>query len=278
MDGRFQWGKEPALRDEIVRVGRLMYDRGLVVGNDGNLSARLDEGHVLCTPTGLCKGFMTPDQLIVVDLEGHKVGMSTPANRDALPTSEVLMHLEAYRQRTDVQAVVHAHPPTAVALSIAGISLAECMVPEAIVNLGLIPTTEYSTPASTENVVAIRKVIAGHDGLILQRHGALTVGRSLWEAFARLETLEQVAKITLILHQLGRGAPLAAPQVEKLLLQREKQGLTRPGDRQEFCQLCGVCTFDGRAAQPGRPAQANPEDELVRSVTQAVLHELGYPN
>ncbi len=273
MSSHYNWGKEQALREEIVRVGRLMYERGLAVAADGNISAPLDEGHVLCTPSGLCKGMMTPDQLIVVDMDGHKVGPGTSANRDLQPTSEVRMHLEAYRQRPDVGGVVHAHPPITVALSIAGVSLADCMLPEVIVTLGLVPTTEYATPASAENVRAIRDLITNHDGIILQRHGTLTVGQDPWEAYMRLESLEQVARITLILQQLGRGEPLPPEQVEKLLAQRQKMGLSRPGEEEEFCEVCGVCHLDGQHVLP--VTQADSETDLVRMITHAVLRELG---
>ncbi len=273
MNDQYNWGKEQALREEIVRVGRLMYERGLVVAADGNISARLDEAHVLCTPSGLCKGMMRPEQLIVVDMAGQKVGPGTAANRDLQPTSEALMHLEAYRQRPDIGGVVHAHPPITVALSIAGVSLADCMLPEVIVNLGLVPTTEYATPASEENVRAIRTLIANHDGMILQRHGTLTVGPSPWEAYLRLESLEQVARITLVLQQLGRGEPLPPEQVEKLLAQRRHMGLAHPGEEEEFCEFCGVCHLDGQHIQT--VPSALPEADLVTSITRAVLRELG---
>jgi L-fuculose-phosphate aldolase len=274
MSGHYNWGKEQALREEIVRVGRLMYERGLAVAADGNISAPLDEEHVLCTPSGLCKGMMTPDQLIVVDMDGHKVGPGTSANRDLQPTSEVRMHLEAYRQRPDIGGMVHAHPPITVALSIAGVSLADCMLPEVIVTLGLVPTTEYATPASAENVRAIRDLITNHDGIILQRHGTLTVGQDPWEAYMRLESLEQVARITLILQQLGGGEPLPPEQVEKLLAQRQKMGLSRPGEEEEFCEVCGVCHLDGQHVSPIDPADS--ELDLVRLITHAVLRELGH--
>jgi len=273
MSDQYNWGKEQALREEIVRVGRLMYERGLVVGADGNISARLDEVHVLCTPSGLCKGLMAPEQLIVIDMEGRKVGPGTSANRDLQPTSEVPMHLEVFRQRPDIDGVVHAHPPITVALSIAGVSLADCMLPEVIVNLGLVPTTEYATPASEENVRAIRDLIVKHDGIILQRHGTLTVGRTPWEAYMRLESLEQVARITLILQQLGRGEPLPPEHVEKLLEQRQKMGLAHPGEEEDFCEICGVCHVDGQHIQP--MSQPKSEVDLVRMITQAVLRELG---
>ena len=274
MSGGFQWGGEQALRQEMVRVGRLMYERGLVVANDGNLSARLDEAHVLCTPSGLCKGAMDPGQLIVIDMQGQKAGPATAANRDMQPTSEVPMHLEAYRQRPCVQAVVHAHPPTTVALSIAGISLADCMLPEVIVNLGLVPTAEYATPASAENVEAIRHLIVNHDGIVLQRHGTLTVGQSLMQAYMRLESLEQIARITVVLQQLGKGEPLPPQEVEKLLAQRREMGLSHAGEEQEFCEVCGVCPTDGRQGSP--VAQSDSEDAIVRLVMEAVLRELGH--
>jgi L-fuculose-phosphate aldolase len=190
------------------------------------------------------------------------------------PTSEVRMHLEAYRQRPDIGGVVHAHPPITVALSIAGVSLADCMLPEVIVTLGLVPTTEYATPASAENVRAIRDLIANHDGMILQRHGTLTVGRDPWEAYLRLECLEQVARITLVLQQLGRGEPLPPEQVEKLLAQRQKMGLSHPGEEEEFCEVCGVCHLDGQHIPS--VLQADSETDLVHMITQAVLRELGH--
>ena len=202
---------ETDLRDEIVQVGKLLYDKGLIVATDGNISTRLADNTILITPSGLCKGLMTPDQLIIIDLDGRKVGPGTFANQDLKPTSETAMHLEAYKQRSDVISVVHAHPPYAIVLSIAGISLADCMLPEAIMFLGLTPTTPYSTPSSEENARAIREVIAGHDALVLQRHGSLTVGSSPLNAYYRTETLEQIARITFMLHQLGGGQSLPHP-------------------------------------------------------------------
>jgi L-fuculose-phosphate aldolase len=280
--GQLPWDREQSLREEMVSLGRLMYERGYVVANDGNLSARLDDEHVLCTPSGLCKAMMTTEQMIVVDMEGHKVGRVTAANRDLVPTSEVFMHLEVYRQRHDVQAVVHAHPPTTVALSIAGISLADCMLPEVIVKLGLVPTTQYATPGSIENVAAIRDLIVTHDGIILQRHGAIAAGPCLLEAYMRLEAIEHIAKITVVLEQLGRGEPLPPDQVEKLLAQRRKMGLARPGENEAFCRVCGVCDSAGQLEPLMERTEACPQtdgsENLVRLVTQAVMRELGYTN
>lgn len=231
----------PNLRNEIVRVGRLMYEKGFIAASDGNISARLDDRRLLITPSGLHKGLMEPDQLLIVDNDGRRIGPSTAANRQLKATSELPMHLEAYRQRPDIRAVVHAHPPITVALSIAGVSLADCLLPEVIVFLGIIPTTAYATPSSEENVRAIRQLIANHDALVLQRHGSLTVGDSPMQAFMRLETVEQNSRIAFMLQQLGASHPLPAEEVEKLLRQRREMGLSRPGEAAEFCAACGVC-------------------------------------
>ena len=265
---------EDDLRAEIVRVGQLLYEKGLIVAGDGNVSTRLDENRILITPSGLCKGFMSPDQLIIIDLDGRKVGPGTAANLELKPTSETAMHLEVYKQRPDVTSVVHAHPPYAIALSIAGISLADCMLPEAIVFLGLTPTTPYSTPASEENARAIREVITGHDALVLQRHGSLTVGTSPLNAFHRTETLEQIARITFMLHQLGGGQPLPPFQVEKLVQTRLDMGLSRAADAVEFCEICGVCHLNGQHSQPGREISGGDETDLVRRITEKVMQEL----
>jgi L-fuculose-phosphate aldolase len=238
----FFFPDETALRAEIVKTGQLLYERGLVIAGDGNISARLDEARVLCTPSGLCKGMMTPDQLVVIDMQGRRADVPTPGNKTLKPTSEMAMHLEVYRQRPDVRAVVHAHPPYTITLSIADISLAECMLPEAVVNLGIIRTTPYSTPGSPENAAAIRDVIGGHNAIVLQRHGSLTVGQSPLEAFFRTETLEQIARITYLLKPVGGGTPIPPHQVKKLLEQRRALGYALPGEDEEFYRECGACS------------------------------------
>ena len=232
---------EYQLRQEIVQVGRLMYDKGFIVSNDGNISARLNPGRLLITPSGLHKGFLEQGDILIIDEDGERIGPGSSANRKLKPTSELPLHLEAYRRRPDIDAVVHAHPPISIALSIAGIPMADCLLPEVIVSLGLIPTTEYATPASKESVQAIRDLITNHDALILQRHGSVTVGDSPMQAFMRLETVEQNARIAFMLVQLGVANPLPAEEVAKLLKQREAMGLVKAGEPAEFCAVCGVC-------------------------------------
>ena len=274
---------EPQLRETFVKIGRLMYEKGFICANDGNISARLASNRLLITPSGLHKGLLEPEHMLVVDDEGQVVGGRYGRSPTLKPTSELPMHLEAYRQRPDIRAVVHAHPPITVALSIAGVSMADCLLPEVIVTLGLIPTTEYATPSSVENVRAIRELIRHHDGLVLQRHGSLTVGDSPMQAFMRLETLEQNARIGFMLAQLGVRNPLPAAEVEKLLAQREKMGLSHVTERDEFCQVCGTChptngahlptLRPGTAVSPSAPSINN--NELRELVTQVVQKTLG---
>jgi L-fuculose-phosphate aldolase len=230
---------ERQLRAEIVRIGQLMHARGLLCGFEGNLSARLGEERLLMTPSGLHKGLMREEQLLVVDLDGRVV-VESEATRGLRPTSELPMHLETYRRRPDVRAVVHAHPPITVALSIAGVAMDTPLLPEVIVLLGLIPTTDYAMSSSDEGATAIHQLIATHDALILQRHGTLTVGATLTAAFMRLETVEQNARIHLMLAQLGANNPLAAHEVHKLLQMRRAMGLERPGDAAAFQARWGV--------------------------------------
>jgi L-fuculose-phosphate aldolase len=262
---------EHKVRQEIVRVGRLMYEKGFICASDGNVSARLTPGRILITPSGLHKGFLKPDQILMVDDQGRRLRPGTVANRKLNPTSELPMHLEAYRQRPDVGAVVHAHPPITIALSIAGIPMADCLLPEVIVFLGLVPTTEYATPSSEENVRAIRDLISGHDALILQRHGALTVGNDPMQGFMRLETVEQNARIAFMLAQLGKRVPLPPDEVEKLLKLRREMGLSRPGEAAEFCDICGVCHTGNSHAptqRPGQPYTMSGADPSSTSASQ----------
>ena len=230
---------EHQLRAEIVQIGQLMHARGLLCGFEGNLSARLDDERLLITPSGLHKGLMRQEQLLVVDLDGRII-VESETTRGLRPTSELPMHLEAYRRRPDVRAVVHAHPPITVALSIAGVAMDTPLLPEVIVLLGLIPTTDYAMSSSDEGATAIRRLIADHDALILQRHGTLTVGATLTAAFMRLETVEQNARIHFMLAQLGANNPLAAHEVRKLLQMRRAMGLERAGDAAAFQARWGV--------------------------------------
>jgi L-fuculose-phosphate aldolase len=264
---------EHELRREMVRVGRLMWERGYVAATDGNLSLRLGSDRLLVTPSGLSKGFLTADALLVLRLDGEVV--SSYRGRDQKPSSEILMHLEVYRQRPDVNAVVHAHPPLATAFSIAGVSLARCVLPEVIVTLGGIPTTEYGTPGTAQVPETIRQTIRDYDAVILAHHGSLTVGTTLWEAYLRLEKVEHTAQITLAAHQLGRVSTLS-PEAVETLTEMRRELLQREG--RDLCEGCSACVLGNGYQLPTSvtlPHTTAPDEAaLVRQITQAVMKNL----
>jgi L-fuculose-phosphate aldolase len=213
---------ESQLRADIVEVGRRMYARGYTASNDGNISVRLGADRLLMTPKSVCKGFMTPDMMCVTDLDGRKL----QGERD--PSSEMLMHLEVYRQRPDVQAVVHAHPPTATGFAVAGIPLDRAVLAEVLTTLGSIPIAEYATPSTKELPEAVRKYIKAHDGMLLANHGALTVGGDLFGAYYKMETIEHFAKISLVARLLGRENLLSREEVLRLQELRGSYGIKAP--------------------------------------------------
>jgi L-fuculose-phosphate aldolase len=213
---------EEQLRAEIVEAGRRLYTRGYVASNDGNISARLDDTRLLTTPKTVSKGFMTPDMMVIVDYDGKKVA----GDRD--PSSELPMHLEIYRNRTDVNAVVHAHPPTATGFAVAGIPLTRAVLAEVVTTLGSIPIAEYGTPSTAELPEAVRKYIKAHDGLLLANHGAVTCCRSVMTAYYKMETIEHFAKISLVARLLGREHLFSRNEVERLQGLRGMYGIAAP--------------------------------------------------
>jgi L-fuculose-phosphate aldolase len=213
---------ELQLREAIVEVGRRLYARAYTASNDGNISVRLDAQRLLMTPKGVCKGFMTPDMMCVTDLDGRKL----QGDRD--PSSEMLMHLEVYRQRPDVKAVVHAHPPIATGFAVAGIPLNRAVLAEVLTTLGSIPIAEYATPSTSELPAAVRKYIKAHDGMLLANHGALTVGTDLFAAYYKMETIEHFAKISLVARLLGGENLIARAEVERLQQLRGTYGISAP--------------------------------------------------
>ena len=198
-------------REAVCRVGKLLYDRGYVAANDGNISVRVGEGRLLITPSGVSKGRMTPDMLLVTDLDGTVI----EGNRH--PSSEGKMHLEVYRGRPDVNAVVHAHPPVSTAFAVCRRGLETPYLSELVAGLGQVPCTPSFAMLSTEEVPqSVRPYLADHNALLLANHGALAWGGDLWEAFDRLETVEHTAKIVLNAQPLGGGIPLTEEEVVRL--------------------------------------------------------------
>ena len=198
-------------REAVCRVGKLLYDRGYVAANDGNISVKVGEDRLLITPSGVSKGRMTPDMLLVTDLDGTVI----EGNRH--PSSEGKMHLEVYRGRPDVNAVVHAHPPVSTAFAVCRRGLETPYLSELVAGLGQVPCTPSFAMLSTEEVPqSVRPYLADHNALLLANHGALAWGGDLWEAFDRLETVEHTAKIVLNAQLLGGGIPLTEEEVVRL--------------------------------------------------------------
>lgn len=193
---------ETQLREAIVEAGRIGYAKGFLTANNGNLSVRLANGDVLITPSGLCKGRLTAADLFVLKPDGTTV--SPAADPDLRTSSETPMHLEALAVRPDVQAVLHAHPPCSIALSVAEKPLQPWMVPEVAVALGDVPTSAFGMPSSADDARIIRELIKDHDALILRNHGSLTVGRHLDEALINLERMEHAAEVQILAELLGK--------------------------------------------------------------------------
>ncbi len=203
-------------RDEIVRFGKMLHQNGLVAATDGNLSVRLENGNVLCTPTLMSKGLMEPEDLVTVDPGGAKVNGSRGMS------SEIAMHLLIYRLRPDVGAVVHAHPPTATGYAAAGIALDRALCSEIIVTLGSVPLASYETPGTQELAEALAPLVAEHDAILMANHGVVTCGADLLTAYMNMETVEHFAKIALVTHLLGKQQPLSDQHVDKLREMRVK--------------------------------------------------------
>jgi len=213
---------EESIRGDIVEVGRRLYARAYVASNDGNISVRLDDRRIMTTPKSVSKGYMTPDMMVVVDYDGKKLA----GDRD--PSSELPMHLEVYRNRPDVRAVCHAHPPMATGFAVAGIPLTRAVLAEVITTLGSIPIAAYGTPSTAELPAAVRKYIKAHDGMLLANHGAVTCGPSVMAAYYKMETIEHFAKISLVARLLGGENLISREEVERLQGLRGMYGIAAP--------------------------------------------------
>ena len=249
---------EEQIRADIVEAGRRLYARAYIASNDGNISARLDDRRLITTPKSLSKGFMTPDMMVVVDYEGKRVS----GERD--PSTELPMHLEIYRNRPDVGAVVHAHPPLATGFAVAGIPLTRAVLAEVITTLGSIPIAAYGTPSTSELPEAVRKYIKAHDGMLLANHGAVTCGPDVMSAYFKMETIEHFAKISLVARILGGENLISREEVERLQGLRGMYGIPAPAP------LCADPSEAGRDQVVCQVLEA-PESSTDRLVPDVAL-------
>ncbi|MBC7544629.1 MAG: class II aldolase/adducin family protein [Candidatus Sericytochromatia bacterium] len=227
----------------------------MIVAADGNVSARLGPDRILVTPTGVCKGFLAPEDLVVTDMDG------VPVRSGVKCSTEIAMHVVCYRHRPDIKAVVHAHPPTAVAFSVAGRVLEPHVLPEVVVTLGIVPTLPYTDPGSYEVPDAVGPAIENCEALILEFHGALAVGDSVMSAYFKLEKVEHAAHILLMAHQLGGIRMLSREAILKLQETQKRVGITiglPPAYRQGYTGA----------------AEDLDQEALIAQVTAAVIRQL----
>lgn len=203
-------------RQEIVRFGKILHQTGLVAATDGNLSVRLENGNILCTPTLMSKGLLAEDDLVIVNPQGEKLSGARGVS------SEIAMHLLIYGKRPDVGGVVHAHPPTATGFAAAGMALDRALCAELIVTLGTVPLANYETPGTPELAAALAPLVGDHDAILMANHGVVTYGVDLLNAYMNMETVEHFAKIALVTHLLGKQQTISDDHVSKLREIRSK--------------------------------------------------------
>lgn len=264
---------EYEIKKQICEIGKRIYNRGMVAANDGNISVKISDNEYLCTPTGVSKGFMTPEYICKIDGQGNVLH----ANKGFKPSSEIKMHLRVYAKRPDVKSVVHAHPIYATSFAIAGIPLTQPIMPEAVIALGCVPIAEYGTPSTNEIPDAVEKYLPYYDAVLLENHGALTYSDSLLAAYHKMESVEFYAELLFKSKQLGGPQEFSKEQIEKLYEIRRKFGMTGkhpanlcPNNKNGnmSCHNCGVPSCGVAGSEKSKDA------ELVELITKKVLAEL----
>ncbi len=253
------------LRKQIVEIGKRIWIRGYVASNDGNISVKLNDDEVLTTPTGVSKGFMTTDMIIKCDRTGKVIAGS----KDFRPSSEVKMHLDIYKERPDIRSVVHAHPPYATSFAVAGIPLNKCVLPEAIIVIGAVPIAPYGLPSTMEIPDRARPFIQKSDAILLENHGALTLGSDLLNAYHKMETLEHTASIVWKAIQLGNMNVLPEGERDRLMTLREKFHL--PGR----VTTCDATPMPSSIAPQEEALPEGIDEKLIRSIAEQVIAKLG---
>lgn len=209
------------IKQEMCEIGRRVYERGMVAANDGNFSVKLNANEILCTPTGVSKGFMTPEYICKIDMKGKLL----ESHGDFKPSSEMKMHLQVYKERPDVKAVVHAHPPYATTFAAAGLPLEQPVLSEAVLTLGRVPLAAYGTPSTKEVPEAVAEYLPYCDAMLLANHGALVYGDSLVNAYHKMESVEFYARILYQTKLLGGARELTQKQVEDIYEIRRRSGM-----------------------------------------------------
>src|SRR6516162_9025546 len=271
------------LKDQICEIGRRVYAKGFAAANDGNISVRLNDKEVLCTPTMVSKGYLKPEDLCVVDYEGKQLRGTRKRS------SEILLHLAVYKHNPAVNAVVHCHPPHATAFAVAGEPIPKCVLPEVEVFLGEVPISIYETPGGQKFADTIIPFVKKCNTIILANHGTITFGPDLEKAYWNSEIIDAYCRILILAKQLGRVNYFTEGQTKELLDLKKRLGYDDPRFRCENCDLCGNSTFDrgysefvpqphafDREEKNGQPRQSESPDleKVVQTVTDQVMAAL----
>jgi L-fuculose-phosphate aldolase len=269
-----------AIKQKICDIGRRIWAKDYVDGNGGNITVRVGDDLVLCTPTLISKGFMAPEELCLIDLDGKQLA------GERKRTSEAMTHLGIMKRQPAAKSCVHAHPPHATAFAVAGARPPTCMIPEAEVFLGQIGYAKYQTPGSPENAAAVGEIGVNHQSIIMENHGVIVWGKDVEDAYWKMEVTDAYCKTVWIASQLGTGLHTFPPdKLKSLIAMRQSLGMTdhRAGLRE--CELCDnsdfrpgvVCAAPAAEAAAGAaPAKADPDVEaLVRQIAGQILKKLG---
>lgn len=284
------------LKEEICEIGRRVYNKGFAAANDGNISIRVGENEVLCSPTMICKGFMKPEDICAVDMNGDQIAGKRKR------TSEVLLHLEIMRNRPDVKAVVHCHPPHATAFAVTGEAIPQCILPEIEVFMGEVPIAPYETPGGQDFAATVTPFLEATNTIILKNHGTVSFGKSLEDAYWKTEILDAYCRILMLSQQLGGVDYLNEQKSRELLDLKKKLGFDDPRFHKDDCDLCGnsafrdgyredetpeQCAFEKAPSFPGylqKPTYEGGsnsavaginEEQLVKMITEQVMAALG---
>jgi L-fuculose-phosphate aldolase len=250
---------EREYRQDIIDIGKLVFQKGWIAANDGNITIRLDQERILATPTGVCKGMMHPDDLIIVDMKGNKI----EGRKER--TSEIAMHLTIYGMRPDIRAVVHAHPPVSTGFAAAGKPLNLALLPEVIIGLGCVPLAEYGLPGTPELTEPMLPYIPKYDAILMGNHGAVCYGEDVYKAYFRMETMEHFARIALVAELLGGAKVLPKLEVDKLFDARTRYGVKARAGVEPGCPVVAEDLGDGERFYVTRQELIGLVDEALRA-------------
>lgn len=258
---------EVELKQLIVEIGKRIWMRNYVASNDGNITVKLNNDELLTTPTGISKGFMTEEMIIKCDIDGNVIS----GDKRYRPSSEVKMHLEVYKARPDIYSVVHAHPPFATSFAVAGIPLNKCVLPEAIIVIGAVPIAPYGLPSTMELPDKIKPYLENSDAILLENHGALTMGIDLLSAYHKMETLEHTANIVWKAIQLGNLNVLSEYERDRLMTLREKFNI---GGKITLGDSTPMLINKVKSEEKFDLSKNEIIDELVKKVSERILEQL----